>query len=68
MEEQIIVRNQNRVSIRNGVVHRPNHPWSDGTRQLLQFFRAQGGLSICALMDLGGFIGSVAYQRNTPPQ
>ena len=42
MEEQIVIGNQNRVSIRNGVVHRPSHPWSDGTKQLLQFCRAEG--------------------------
>lgn len=42
MEEQIAIGGQNRVFICGGVVHRPRHPWSDGTRRLLQFCRAEG--------------------------
>ena len=42
MPEQIVSGGQNRISIRGGVVHRPSHPWSGGTRRLLQFCRAEG--------------------------
>jgi Ser/Thr protein kinase RdoA (MazF antagonist) len=42
MEEQIITGNQNRIRIRDGVVHRPSHAWSDGIKCLLQFCRTEG--------------------------
>jgi hypothetical protein len=42
MAEQIVMGGQNRMFIREGVVHRPSHPWSEGTRRLLQFCRAEG--------------------------
>ena len=42
MKEQIVIGNQNRMRIHDGLVHRPSHPWSDGTRRLLEFCRAEG--------------------------
>jgi hypothetical protein len=42
MDEQILIGNQNRMIIRDGVVHRPSHPWSDGIRRPLQFCRTEG--------------------------
>jgi len=42
MEEKVVIGGQNRMFVRNGVVHRPSHPWSDATRRLLQFCRAEG--------------------------
>jgi hypothetical protein len=41
MDEQILIGNQNRMIIRDGAVHRPSHPWSDGIRRLLQFCRTE---------------------------
>jgi Phosphotransferase enzyme family len=42
MSEEIVSGGQNRVFIRGGVVYRPSHPWSEGTRLLLEFCRAEG--------------------------
>ena len=42
MSEEIVSGGQNRVFIRGGVVYRPSHPWSEGTRLLLDFCRAEG--------------------------
>jgi Phosphotransferase enzyme family len=42
MSEKIVSGGQNRVFIRGGVVYRPSHPWSEGTRLLLDFCRAEG--------------------------
>jgi hypothetical protein len=42
MSEKIVSGGQNRVFIRGGVVYRPSHPWSEGTRRLLDFCRAEG--------------------------
>ena len=42
MEEKVVIGGQNRMFVRNGAVHRPSHPWSDGTRRLLEFSRGEG--------------------------
>jgi hypothetical protein len=42
MSEKIVSGGQNRVFIREGLVYRPSHPWSEGTRRLLDFCRAEG--------------------------
>jgi hypothetical protein len=42
MSEKIVSGGQNRVFIRRGVDYRPSHPWSEGTRRLLDFCRAEG--------------------------
>ena len=42
MTEKIVTGGQNRMLVREGGVHRPSHRWSDGTRRLLQFCRAEG--------------------------
>jgi hypothetical protein len=42
MSEEIVSGGQNRVFIRGGFVYRPSHPWSEGTRRLLDFCHAEG--------------------------
>jgi hypothetical protein len=42
MSEERVSGGQNRVLIRGEVVYRPSHPWSEGTRRLPDFCRAEG--------------------------
>ena len=42
MSEEIVSGGQNRVFIRGEFVYRPSHPWSEGTRRLLDFCHAEG--------------------------